>query len=127
MSTRRITPDLIETLEPEEVFVFGSNAAGYHAGGAARIAYERFGAVWGDGHGHRGQSYAINTMGGLEELAEQAAIFIAYAKGHPSLTFLLTPVGCGIAGFTPQEVAPLFAGAPANVTMPMSFMAEADA
>jgi hypothetical protein len=116
-----ITPDVVATLLPDEVFVFGSNASGRHGGGAARVAYERFGAVWGEGHGHHGQSYAIDTMSGLDTLADEARMFLAYASEHPELRFLLTPVGCGIAGYSPAQVAPLFSGAPDNVSVPSSF------
>ncbi len=115
------TPELVSELRPDDVFVFGSNAGGLHGGGAARIAHERFGAVWGEGRGHHGQTYAIDTMSGLETLAREAGDFVAYAAAHPELRFLLTPVGCGIAGYTPEQVAPLFAGIPANVTVPASF------
>ncbi len=117
-----ITPRRIIALEPDEVFVFGSNAEGAHGGGAALIAYEQFGAVWGEGHGHHGQSYAIDTMSGLDELAAEARRFLDYARAHPELRFLLTPVGCGIAGYTPAQVAPMFHGVPANVTLPESFV-----
>ncbi|KJL32673.1 hypothetical protein [Microbacterium azadirachtae] len=118
-----ITPSRIASLEPDQVFVFGSNAEGLHGGGAALIAYESFGAVWGEGHGHHGQTYAIDTMSGLDVLAAEAATFVAYASAHPALRFLLTPVGCGIAGYTPAQVAPLFIGLPANVTRPEAFVA----
>ena len=117
-----ITPHHIDSLGRDEVFVFGSNASGQHGGGAARLAAERFGAVWGEGHGHHGQSYAIDTMSGLDVLATEARTFLDYARQHPELNFLLTPVGCGIAGHTPAEVAPLFEGAPQNVTIPASFL-----
>ncbi|MGX1791553.1 A1S_2505 family phage non-structural protein [Microbacterium sp. NPDC055312] len=117
-----ITPDVVVTLRPDEVFVFGSNAAGRHGGGAARIAHERFGAVWGEGHGHHGQSYAIDTMSGLDVLAREARAFVEFAIEHPDLRFLLTPVGCGIAGYTPEQIAPLFAGLPGNVSVPSSFV-----
>lgn len=116
------TPDKIVMLRANEVFVFGSNAGGLHGGGAARFAHEHFGAVWGEGHGHHGQTYAIDTMSGLDVLADEARTFLAYAAAHPDLRFLLTPVGCGIAGYTPGEVAPLFADAPDNVTIPASFL-----
>ncbi|MFJ4045011.1 hypothetical protein ACIPV2_04600 [Microbacterium sp. NPDC089987] len=117
-----ITPDVVVTLRPDEVFVFGSNAAGQHGGGAARVAYEKFGAVWGEGHGLHGQSYAIDTMSGLGVLAREARAFVEFAAEHPDLRFLLTPVGCGIAGYTPEQVAPLFAGVPDNVAVPSSFV-----
>lgn len=117
-----ITPDNVLSLRQDEVFVFGSNAGGQRGGGAARVAHERFGAVWGEGHGHHGQSYAIDTMSGLDVLADEARLFLSYAAEHPELRFLLTSVGCGIAGYTPEQVAPLFAGAPGNVTVPASFV-----
>ncbi|MEJ6554524.1 hypothetical protein PQI51_05770 [Microbacterium esteraromaticum] len=118
----QITPDIVTTLRPDEVFVFGSNARGRHGGGAARIAYERFGAVWGEGHGHHGQSYAIDTMSGLDVLEREARAFVVFAAEHPELRFLLTPVGCGIAGYAPEQVAGLFSGAPGNVAVPTSFV-----
>ena len=116
-----ITPERITMLAPDEVFVFGSNADGLHGGGAALIAYREFGAIWGEGHGHHGRTYAIDTMSGLEVLAAEALAFVAYATGLPGLRFLLTPVGCGIAGYRPEQVAPLFAGVPTNVSIPRSF------
>lgn len=113
----------IESLEPHEVFVFGSNAAGMHGGGAARTAHEKFGAVWGEGHGLHGQSYAIDTMSGLDEMAHEVTTFLEFATEHPELQFLVTEIGCGIAGYTPAEIGPMFAGAPANVVLPESFAA----
>ena len=113
---------MISELGPDEVFVFGSNADGWHAGGAARTALERFGAVWGEGHGHHGRSYAIDTMSGLGVLAEEVAAFVDYARAHPELRFLLTPVGTGIAGYAPEKVAPLFVDAPDNVVLPPEFV-----
>lgn len=111
----------ITHLEPDEVFVFGSNASGQHGGGAARTAHELFGAVWGEGHGHHGQSYAIDTMSGMATIQDEVATFLEYAREHPELRFLVTEIGCGIAGYTPAQIAPLFAGAPANVVLPESF------
>ena len=123
----RISPDNISALRPGEVFVFGSNLAGMHAGGAARVACARFGAVWGKGVGHYGQSYAIPTMqGGVETIKPYVDDFTAYAKAHPELKFLVTRIGCGIAGFTDAEIAPLFAQASRldNVYLPHSFWRE---
>lgn len=117
-----ITPERVTRLQSHEVFVFGSNAGGQHGGGAARIAHEHFGAVWGEGHGHHGQSFAIDTMSGIDTLAREARAFIEYARAHPELRFLLTPVGCGIAGYAPDQVAPLFTGIPENVSVPASFL-----
>ncbi len=121
---RRFTPERISTLEPGEVFVFGSNLAGYHGGGAARVAYERFGAEWGVGVGMTGHCYAIPTMqGGVETIRPYVDEFIAYAREHPEYTFLVTRIGCGIAGFTDEQIAPLFAPAVdvSNVILPESF------
>lgn len=114
------TPDPITELAEHEVFVFGSNADGLHAGGAARAAIA-FGAVWGEGDGLHGQTYAIDTMSGPEAMADAAGRFIRFASDHPELRFLLTPIGCGIAGYLPEHVAPLFRGAPENVTLPEGF------
>ncbi len=125
MYNREFTPEWITQLESNEVFVFGSNLAGCHAGGAARVACQRFGAVWGQGVGLQGQSYAIPTMqGGVETIAPYVDEFIEFAKSHPDMTFLVTPIGCGIAGFTPRELAPLFVRAVdvENVLLPKSFV-----
>lgn len=120
----RITPDYITTLAPGEVFVFGSNLAGMHGGGAARTARLYFGAVMGNGDGPQGRSYAIPTMQGpVPTIRPYVDKFIAYARAHPEQTFLVTPIGCGIAGFTPQDIAPLFADAVPvdNIHLPLSF------
>ncbi|WEO76303.1 hypothetical protein BJQ94_13140 [Cryobacterium sp. SO2] len=114
----------ITRLEPGEVFVFGSNAAGMHAAGAAALAHERFGAVWGQGHGLHGHSYAINSMSGLDILHAEVTGFVDFAAEHPELRFLVTEIGCGIAGYTPTEVAPFFAGAGYNVVLPERFAEE---
>lgn len=120
----RVTPSWIDDLQENEVFVFGSNLAGMHGGGAARIARLRFGAVMGNGVGMQGRSYAIPTMqGGTETIRPYVNDFIAYAKEHPELTFLVTPIGCGIAGFEPEDIAPLFelASNVENIWLPKSF------
>ena len=118
------TPERITSLRADEVFVFGSNLAGMHGGGAARIAYERFGAVWGCGVGLQGQSYAIPTMqGGVETIKPYVDQFIDYAISRPDLFFYVTRIGCGIAGFVDAEIAPLFAAARGvpNICLPESF------
>lgn len=120
----RITDDFIQALKPDEVFVFGSNLAGFHGGGAARAAFNKFGAIWGQGVGIQGRSYAIPTMqGGVETIAPYVDEFIEYARNHPEKKFLVTEIGCGIAGFTPEEIAPLFAGAVdvGNISLPLHF------
>ena len=106
---QRITPEFIVQLDKKEIFVFGSNLAGMHGGGAAYIAHEKFGAEWGVGVGRTGQCYAIPTMqGGVETIRPYVDEFIQYAQQHPDLIFLVTRIGCGIAGFTDQQIAPLF-------------------
>lgn len=112
MEQKRTTPEFITHLEPNEIFVFGSNLRGLHGGGAARIANLKFGAIIGQGVGLQGQSYAIPTMqGGVETIRPYVDEFIDFAKQHPELTFLVTRIGCGIAGFTDEEISPLFAKA----------------
>ena len=121
---KRITPERINHLNKDEIFVFGSNRSGYHGGGAARVAMVRFGAVWGEGLGSTGQCYAIDTMsGGVETIRPQIDTFIIYAKEHPELKFFVTRIGCGIAGFTTEELAPLFKNTVEieNIYLPISF------
>ena len=125
MENRRITPDNIITLKPNEIFVFGSNLQGYHAGGAAFTARMKFGAVMGNGDGLQGQSYAIPTMqGGVETIKPYVDKFIAFAAEHPEKNFLVTRIGCGIAGFTVADIAPLFKEAVHmnNVWLPSDFL-----
>ena len=119
----RITPSEIYLLSANEVFVFGSNIQGMHMGGAARIAFDRFGAEWGNGEGLQGQSYALPTMEGVNNIASVTRTFITFAKEHPELKFFVTPVGCGIAGYRPEEIAPMFKDAAKleNVYLPLSF------
>ena len=121
----QFTPVLITELTDDEVFVFGSNLAGQHGGGAARIAYENFVAEWGVGVGLTGQSYAIPTMqGGVETIKPYVDDFIAFAKAHQELFFYVTRIGCGIAGFRDRDIAPLFADAVGveNICLPESFV-----
>ena len=105
----RFTPDKITKLAPDEIFVFGSNLAGRHGGGAALTAMRLFGAEWGKGEGLQGQSYAIP--------------FLDLAYEWDQTTFLVTRIGCGIAGFKPEEIAPLFDRAldMYNVVLPEDF------
>ncbi len=124
---RKYTPEIITELKENEIFVFGSNLAGMHGGGAARVAYNKFGAVWGQGTGLQGQSYAIPTMhGGTDKIRPYVDEFVQFASDHREYVFLVTKIGCGIAGFTIQEIAPLFADAVAleNVILPEEFVAE---
>ena len=119
----RVTPSKINILLKNEVLVFGSNIQGMHIGGVARIAYDKFGAEWGNGEGLQGQSYALPTMEGIENLASAAFTFTICAKEHPELKFFLTPVGCGIARYRPEEIAPMFKDAAKleNVYLPLCF------
>jgi hypothetical protein len=114
----------IGALQPGEIFVFGSNASGHHGAGAAAQAQRDFGAVWGEGHGLHGRSYAIDTMSGLGVLEREIGTFVEFAETRPELTFLVTEIGCGIAGYTPADVAPLFPRVPLNVRLPESFIRE---
>ena len=125
MYDRAYTPERISELKENEIFVFGSNLAGTHGGGAARLAYKRFGAVWGEGVGMHGQTYAIPTMqGGVETIKPYVDAFIRFAKAHSRLTFLVTRIGCGIAGFRDEEIAPLFTDAinVENIILPKEFV-----
>lgn len=121
----KYTPENITELGPDDIFVFGSNLAGRHCGGAARTAYRKFGAVMGQGVGIQGQSYAIPTMqGGVETIKPYVDDFIKLAREWDQNTFYVTRIGCGIAGFSDEEIAPLFAEALKlyNVRLPESFV-----
>ena len=108
-SRKRTTPDFVTELQPDEIFVFGSNLKGMHGGGAAYTAYRRFGAIMGQAVGLQGRSYAIPTMqGGVETIRPYVNDFIGFARQHPELSFLVTRIGCGMAGFTDEEISPLF-------------------
>ncbi len=127
MYNREYTPERISELKPNEIFVFGSNLAGSHGGGAAWLAYRCFGAIMGQGVGLQGQSYAIPTMqGGVETIKPYVDEFVAFAKSHPEYKFFVTKIGCGIAGFTVEEIAPLFAEAidVENIILPKEFVVE---
>ena len=118
------TPDRITELGTNEIFVFGSNLQGYHRGGAAKFAKSRFGAIEGQGVGLQGQSYAIPTMqGGVDTIKPYVDKFISFAKEHPELTFFVTKIGCGIAGFREEQSAPLFKDAigQPNIRQPRTF------
>lgn len=124
-SNKRITPDRVTELSTCEVFVFGSNLQGQHYGGAARLAHECFGAQWGVGSGPTGRCYAIPTMhGSIEDIRPYVEEFCAYAQQHPNTRFLVTRVGCGIAGFSDEDIAPLFEKCSAmdNVSLPREWL-----
>ena len=107
--SQRITPDRITSLNPGEIFVFGSNVGGFHNGGAAGFACRYFGAVYGNPEGPQGQCYAIPVVGMTRRhIFHKIEQFIDYALAHPSLKFLVTAIGCGNGGFTPEQIAPMF-------------------
>lgn len=116
-----------EMNDGKHVFVFGSNLGGYHGAGAAWEARKNWGAKLRVGEGRTGQSYALPTKDEyiktrkLHEVSESVNRFKEYATNHPELTFLVTAVGCGLAGFTPQQIAPMFEGAPSNCVLPEEF------
>ncbi len=115
---------MISELKPNQISVFGSNRAGLHAGGAARLAKEKFGAREGVSEGLTGHSYAFRTLTENFQKVSPAALqssrarLFETARAHPETIFLLTKVGCGIAGFSEDHIRPLFADAPANVVLP---------
>ena len=121
----KCTPENLTHLEQDEIYVFGSNVDGIHDKGDALIAYKYFGAVMGQNSGLQGQSYAIPTMqGGVDTIKPYVDEFIRLAREWDQTTFYVTRIGCGIAGFTDEEIAPLFADALElyNVRLPKSFV-----
>lgn len=118
---------IIKTLAEDTIFVFGSNMAGTHAGGAAKIALQYFGATKGVGRGWAGQSFAIPTMNEhlqqmpLSQIQHYINDFKIYVKHHPKMKFFITAVGCGVAGYKVEEIAPMFKGIGHQVIFPASF------
>lgn len=106
--------------EGKMIFVFGSNEQGLHGAGAARAAFDNFGAVWGVGTGRQGMSYAIPTKDRrmmtlrLPLIEKNVGEFIAYTHEHPDLSFFITAIGCGLAGRSHEEIAPMFLDAPSD-------------
>lgn len=128
----RTTPNNITSLQPNEIFVFGSNEAGIHGKGAAKLALDKFGAILGQGLGLFGNTYAIptkdqslNTLH-LHRIQFYVNDFIEWAKYHPANTFYVTEIGCGLAGYKPKDIAPLFEKAIniQNIYLPLSFWNE---
>jgi hypothetical protein len=111
-----------------DIFVFGSNLAGRHGKGAALFARENHGAIYGQGIGLQGSSYAIPTKDAnlvtlsLHTINYHVINFLEFACQHPEMTFNVTPVGCGLAGYTPKEIAPMFSKVPSNVKLPKEFI-----
>ena len=118
---------IIKSLAENTIFVFGSNMAGTHQGGAAKIALQHFGAMKGAGRGWSGQSYAIPTMNEhlqqmpLSQIEHYIEDFKIYTKNHPKNTYFITSIGCGVAGYKVEEIAPMFKGISKNVIFPASF------
>jgi hypothetical protein len=123
----KYTPEYITELKPNEIFVFGSNLAGIHGAGAARLAHKVFGAEWGKGVGITDKCYALPTKDNdlwtlpLTRIQEYVIDFLDYAKENPDKTFLVTQVGCGLAGWTPEDIAPMFKVYTKNVILPKEF------
>lgn len=110
------------------IFVFGSNLAGRHGRGSAKEAYEKHGAEYGEGIGPYGLSYAIPTKDKdlnilpLERIKPHVLVFLDYARAHPRHEFNVVAIGCGLAGYSPEDIKPMFAGSPENVNLPKEFL-----
>ena len=123
--------DKVFVPRPGNIFVFGSNRAGIHGAGAAKTARQRYGAKWGSGEGLQGNSYALPTKDAhiqtlpLRDIKRHVDVFLAFARSRPELSFFVTRIGCGLAGYCDAEIAPLFKGAPANCELPSGWEAEA--
>lgn len=122
------TPENIVSLKENEIFVFGSNRSGRHGKGVALVAVKKFGAKCGEGYGLVGQSYAIPTKDkklkvlSIFEIDVQVQKFLRFAVEHPELKFYVTKIGCGLAGYSFKEIAPLFEGYSENVILPIEFI-----
>ncbi len=109
------------------IFVFGSNVAGRHGKGSALEALRHHGAIYRQGEGLQGNSYAIPTKDNtlytlpLSKIEEHVNRFIAFAKAHPEMTFDVVKIGCGLAGYRPTQIAPLFKDAPPNCNLPQGW------
>lgn len=107
-----------------EIFVFGSNLAGIHGAGAALYARKHHGAIYGQGIGRQGNSYGIPTKDAriitlpLKDIKKYINQFITFAKHNHDMTFNVTRVGCGLAGYTDTDIAPMFKDAPSNCVLP---------
>ena len=111
-----------------KVFVFGSNLHGFHLAGSAKAAWISHGAKWGVGVGLSGNSYAIPTLDGnlkkldLDIINHYVRQFLKFAEMHSDMQFNVVAIGCGIAGFTPEQIVPMFEGASKNVNLPEEFL-----
>lgn len=112
----------------QKIFVFGSNLAGYHGAGSARAAVENHGAVMGQGWGLQGNSFAIPTKNKalktlpIREVEVHCRMFLIFACAAPGMEFDIVAIGCGLAGFKPEEIAPFFKEAPINCNLPKEFL-----
>lgn len=112
----------------KKCFVFGSNLAGRHGAGAAKYARQHCGAVYGQGIGRQGNSYAIPTKDeyirtlSLKRIKPYVDVFLRYASENPTELFELSAIGCGLAGYSPSDIAPMFTDAPSNVELPKEFL-----
>lgn len=118
------TPEMNDGLN---IFVFGSNRQGRHGKGAAKYAEDHWGAIYGRGEGRQGMAYALPTKQEpyttlrLEEIQDHVETFLKYARRHQRFKFLITEIGCGLAGYSPKYIAPLFVNAPSNCVFTDSF------
>ena len=131
----KYTPDNTTELKPNQIFVFGSNESGIHGAGAALLAQKKFGAKYGVGFGLQGQSFAIPSKDwGIETLPIDiirfyVERFLSFTEAHPDLEFLVTKIGCGLAGYDIRDIAPLFfqnGEPPNNVILPEDFWRDMD-
>lgn len=127
MTAPRRGRDRIYNVALGQVFVFGSNEAGVHGAGAARFAWQQCGAVWGQGIGLAGLSYALPTKDArlqtlpLDRIRDHVDEFLRYAASQPQADFFVTRVGCGLAGYTDDDIAPMFEAAPSNCILPIGW------
>lgn len=111
-----------------DIFVFGSNLAGRHGKGSALEAMRNHGAIYGHGFGRQGNSFAIPTKDHqlrilpLERIVHYVQAFKCYAAEHPDLTFNVVAIGCGLAGYLPIQIGPMFKGCTSNVNLPSEFV-----
>ena len=131
MEQNRVTPEWIESLDKNEIFVFGCRNSGRHYDGASNFALKHFGAIMGQREGRQGQSYAIPTIGGtirLKDIRQSINTFTQYAVEHPELHFFVTPIGCGGGCRKVWEIAPMFRKASklSNVSLPKDFWRKLD-
>ena len=127
----RITPNIVIKLESNEIFLFGSNEEGFHRRGAAKFALDHCGAILGQARGLQGQSYAIVTKKNfrvmrsstLDEIRSEVDEFIEFSKSHPDLIFLVTKIGTDLAGYSIEDIAPMFIEATQikNIKLPVEF------